>query len=85
MTSKRVEVCSVFCLAATRNKICYQTQQGLKRKISRLVFKFFPGKFFALSKYSPVNLHFSPDTAILNETPAVYRRELNWVPSCFSS
>ena len=74
-----------FFLAATRNEICYQTQQDLKRKISRLVFKFFPGKVFALSKYSPVTLHFSPDTAILNETPAVYRRELNWFPSCFSS
>ena len=59
-----------FCLAATRNRTCYQTQQGLKCKISRLVFKLFLGKFFALSKYSPVTLHYnSPTTAILDETP----------------
>ena len=69
-----VEVCGVFCLAAMRNKICYQTikekpsHQGLKRKISRLVFKLFPGKAFTLSKYSPVTWHYSPATAILNET-----------------
>ena len=28
----------------------------------------FPGKGFALSKYSPVTLHYSPATAILSET-----------------
>ena len=66
-----MEVCSVFCLAATRKKIFYHTQQGLKRKISRLVFKLFPRKLFALSKYSPVTLHYSPAPAILNETPAL--------------
>ena len=26
---KHVEACSVFCAAATRNKICYQTQQAI--------------------------------------------------------
>ena len=59
------------------NIIYYQTQQGLKRKISRLVFKLFPGKHFALSKYAPVTLHYFPATAILNETPvfaAIYRQ-----------
>ena len=61
-----------FCSAATINKICYQTQQGLKCKIPRLIFKLFPGKFFALSKYAPVTVHYSPATAILNETPAVF-------------
>ena len=30
----------------------------IKRKISRLIFKLFPGKGFALSKYSPVTLHY---------------------------
>ena len=30
----------------------------------------FLGNGFALSKYSPVTLHYSPATAILNETPA---------------
>ena len=64
-------VCSVFCSAAMRNKIFYHTQQGLKRKISRLVFKLFPRKFFALSKYSAVTLHYSPAPAILNETAAI--------------
>ena len=34
-----------------------------------IIFKLFPGKGFALSKYSPVTLHSSPATAILNETP----------------
>ena len=43
---------------------------AIGQKISRLVFKFFPGKFFPLSKYSPVSsLHYSPGTAILNEIP----------------
>ena len=45
------------------------SQQGLKRKISKLIFKLFPGKGFTLSKYSPVTLHYSPATAILNENP----------------
>ena len=45
------------------------SHQGLKCKISRLIFKLFLGKGFALSKYSPVTLHSSPATAILNETP----------------
>ena len=45
------------------------SQQGLKRKISRLMFKLIPGKGFALAKYSPVNLHSSPATTILNEPP----------------
>ena len=45
------------------------TQQGLKHKISRFVFKLFRVKGFALSKYSPVTSHYSPATAILNETP----------------
>ena len=44
----------------------------IKCKISRLIFKLFPGKGFALSKYSPVTLHYSPATAILNETPGVH-------------
>jgi len=57
-------------LAVKRNRTCYQTQQGLKCKICRLVFKLLLGKFFALSKYSPVTLHHSPTTAILDETPA---------------
>ena len=43
------------------------SQQGLKCKISKLIFKLFPGKGFTLSKYSPVTLHYSPATAILNE------------------
>ena len=42
---------------------------AIRQKKSRLVFKFFPGKFFALLKYSPVTLHYSLATAILNETP----------------
>ena len=47
------------------------SQQGLKRKIFRLIFKLFLGKGFALSKYSPATLHYSPATAILNETPEI--------------
>ena len=47
------------------------SQQGLKRKISKLIFKLFPGKGFTLSKYSPVTLHYSPATAILNENPDI--------------
>ena len=43
-----------FFSAAMRNKIFYHTQQGLKRKISRLLFKLFLKKFFTLSRYSPV-------------------------------
>ena len=42
----------------------------IKRKISRLVFKLYPGKFFALSKCSPVTLHYSPATSIRSETAA---------------
>ena len=41
------------------------SQQGLKRKISRLV--------FTLSKYSPVTLHYSPATAILNKSHDTYQ------------
>ena len=36
------------------------SQQGLKRNISRPIFKLFAGKAFVLSKYSPVTLHHSP-------------------------
>ena len=62
---------------STRNKIAIRqqekpSQQGLKHKIFRLVFKLFLGKGFALSKYSPVTLHYSPATAILNETPGYW-------------
>ena len=39
------------------------SQQGLKRKISRLIFKLFLGKGFTLSKYSPVTKNYSPATA----------------------
>ena len=46
-------------------------QQGLKCKISKLIFKLFPGKGFILSKYSSVTLHYSPATAILNENPDI--------------
>ena len=83
MLWNHVEVCSVFCLAAMRNKICYQTikekpsHRGLKRKISRLVFKLFPVKAFTLSKYSPVTWHYSPATAILNETRNIYNNVLS--------
>ena len=49
------------------------SQQGLKRKISRLVFKLFLGKGFTLSKYSPVTLHYSPATAILNKSHDTYQ------------
>ena len=45
------------------------SQQRLKRKISRLVFKLFLGKGFALLKYSPVTVHYPLATAILNGTP----------------
>ena len=47
------------------------SQQGLKRKISRLVFKLFLGKGFTLLKYSPA-------TAILNKSCDTY--ELSPVP-----
>ena len=53
------------------------SQRGLKRKISRLIFNLFVGKGFALSKYSPVTLHYSPATSILNETPELMK--LAWV------
>ena len=49
------------------------SQQGLKHKISRLIFKFFLGKGFTLSKYSPVTLHYSPATAILNKSHDTYQ------------
>ena len=49
------------------------SQQGLKHKISRLVFKLFLGKGFTLSKYSPVTLHYSPATAILNKSHDTYQ------------
>jgi len=58
-----------FFLFDSYEKKHLPSQQGLKRKISRLVFKLFPGKSFALSKYSPVTLQYSPASAILNETP----------------
>ena len=48
-------------------------QQGLKRKISRLIFKLFLGKGFTLSKYSPVTINFSPATAILNKSHDTYQ------------
>ena len=48
------------------------SQQGLKRKISRLVFKLFLGKGFTLSKYSPVTIYYSPATAILNKSHDTY-------------
>ena len=73
MLWNHIEVCSVFCSAATRYNICYQTigkaiSAGFKTQISSLIFKLFPEKGFALSKYSPVTLHYSAATAILNET-----------------
>ena len=49
------------------------SQRGLKRKISRLIFNLFVGKGFALSKYSPVTLHYFPATSILNETPELMK------------
>ena len=49
------------------------SQQGLKHKISRLVFTLFLGKGFTLSKYSPVTLHYSPATAILNKSHDTYQ------------
>ena len=56
------------------------SQQGLKHKISRLIFKLFLGKGFTLSTYSPVTLHYSPATAIiiLNKSPVSY--DLSPVP-----
>ena len=36
------------------------------------------GKFFALSKYSPVTLHYSLATAILNETPGFKNHILSY-------
>ena len=54
------------------------SQQGLKRKISRLVSKLFLGKGFTLSKYSPVTLQYSPAAAILNKSHVTY--ELSPVP-----
>ena len=48
------------------------SQQGLKRKISRLIFKLFLGKGFTLSKYSPVTIYYSPATAILNKSHDTY-------------
>ena len=42
------------------------SQQGLKHKISRLIFKLFLGKGFTLSKYSPA-------TAILNKSHDTYQ------------
>ena len=46
-----------------RNEICYQTKnfQACFQALSR--------KVLTLSKFSPVTLHYSPATAILNETP----------------
>ena len=49
------------------------SQQGLKHKISRLVFKLFLGKGFTLSKYSPVTIYYSPATAILNKSHDTYQ------------
>ena len=55
---------------ATRNKISYQTvgkaiSAGFKTQT-------FQADFQALSKYSPVTLHYFPATAILNETPGIF-------------
>ena len=49
------------------------SQQGLKRKISRLIFNLFLGKGFTLSKYSPVTKNYSPATAILNKSHDTYQ------------
>ena len=71
MLRNHVEVCRVFCYEpATRNKISYQTvgkaiSAGFKMQT-------FQADFQALSKYSPVTLHYSPATAILNETPGIF-------------
>ena len=46
-----------------------KSKQGNKTQNFQAHFKLFPGEGFALSKYSPVTLHYSPATAILNETP----------------
>ena len=66
--------CFLFPEAATRNKICYQTEgkaisAGFKAQNPGSFSSSFREKKFALSKYSPVTLHYSPATIILNEIP----------------
>ena len=59
-----------------RNKLCYQTigkaiSAGFNTQNFQACFQAVSakgGKGFALSKYSPVTFHYSPATAILNET-----------------
>ena len=46
-------------------------------RVSWLIFKLFPGKGFALAKYSPVTLQSSPATTILNETPGDKCKDLD--------
>ena len=66
-----------FCSAAMRNKICYQTigkaiSVGLKTQNFQARFQALSKKgLIALSKYSPVTLHYPPATAILNESPII--------------
>ena len=65
-----------FFSAATRKKLCYQTigkgiSAGFNTQNFQACFQALSGKGgkgFALSKYSPVTFHYSPATAILNET-----------------
>ena len=51
-----------FCSAATRNKIYYQTVgKAISAGFKMLNVQ---ARFQALSKYSPVTLHYSPATAM---------------------
>ena len=65
-----VEVCNVFCLGAMRKNMCYQT---IGKAISAgFKMQNFQARFQALSKYSRATLHYSPATAICNETPDIW-------------
>ena len=87
---KHVEACSVFCAAATRNKICYQTQQAIFnakfpaedcfQALSWKVLRFFKNILLLLNY---IKLHYSPATALRNETLIHHNRTIMIVLSCF--
>ena len=71
-----------FVYLLTRNKICYQTEgkaisAGFKTQNFPAHFQAHTGKGLRSAKYSPVNLHSSPATTILNEPPCDKCKDLD--------
>ena len=69
MTSKMCRGMQCFLFGSYEKQTLLSDSAGFKMQNFQACFQALSGKFFALSKYSPVTLHYSPTTAILDETP----------------